>query len=90
VGGVDSGIATESGNRSFGRGFCEANAPALKTASCAGLGVCEGAVLGRGVIVGVAMVSLRCSAGSGLLTGRNVAAMLMGWGVCERVKGREV
>jgi len=80
---VVSGICTDSGNGDVGRGFCDANAPVPKlarvgvAASSRGFVDCAGAVVGRGVIGDVDMASLAGSpVDSGLLTGRNAAAIV--------------
>lgn len=79
---VDSGTCTDSGNGEVGRGFCDARTLAPKlalvgvAASSRGFVGWAGAVVGRGVIGDVEMSSRAGSAdGSGLLTGRNAAAI---------------
>lgn len=79
---VDSGTCTDSGNGDVGRGFCDARTLVPKlalvgvAASSRGFVGWAGAVVGRGVIGDVAMSGRAASAdGSGLLTGRNAAAI---------------
>jgi hypothetical protein len=86
-----SGTCTDSGNGEVGRGFWEANAPVPKlvrvgvAASSTDRRPWEGAVLGLGVMAdedivgGAGGSSLMASAArSGVLTGRNAAAMVGG------------
>lgn len=79
---VDSGTCTDSGNGEVGRGFCDARTLVPKlalvgvAASSRGFVGCVGAVVGRGVIGDAEMSGRAGSAdGSGLLTGRNAAAI---------------
>jgi hypothetical protein len=79
---VDSGTCTDSGNGEVGRGLCDARTLVPKlalvgvAASSSGFVGWAGAVVGRGVIGDVDMSNRAGSAdGSGLLTGRNAAAI---------------